>query len=772
MSTPNDNSAAPDFQDALCIQGGALKSLGDGRIGGYLAAWGTPRDTDVVGDYFTPDTDFMLDRYPIKGHALVMFEHAQDGTLKGRAIGEFSDVRKDDVGLWAEAVIDRANAYAAKLEELLKKKPGLLGWSSGSIPQFVVNERGHIRRWPVAEGSITASPAQPFKTQIQPVKSLNFKSLIELLAEEDSGTGSGGAGPEAHQKSDSYPLKEDAMSKKNSAAIIEAVAQQFPDATAEQISAIVASVEGASAPADMEAVNAASPDELATDVYDEAKATAVQKAAARIAIAAQKAIQAEVQKQNARFGGYAKHAALTTDPYAVGTKAQASGSNSGESSAQKSAPWGSNQPAPRSQVSVSEARKYQGLSHADMIFGAQLLNARHNPSDRPGVTMGDIGLSDEYLRVMANKAQKAADAADAKGNDFMKSVLPWKSDELNQTDVAAQGLEWLGTLQGNDYWETPRARRLWDTLAAAGMRVRELPQGYSAYNMDKEGSDPTVYSPPEASDLNGTTFEPEVTVKQSAFGTGDVTVTPGKMGARVIVTQELIEDSLVPVLAGTRAKMMNTLLDHRDKLLFNGDTTATANTNINLIDGTPGTGSARPYYMATNGIRKNALITNTGQKVDASGANNLALWRLARSKVNAIYRENPENLIYLTNTLTHDSTLAYPELATWDVAQLYATIAAGVVERLFKIPVYGTVHIPLANSSGVVPAAGGTLGTIICLYPNAMVAVIKREITLKTFEYIRSDATEFVATTRLGIGFMVTDALGLVYNVSNATTVL
>ena len=123
MSTPNDNSAAPDFQDALCIQGGALKSLGDGRIGGYLAAWGTPRDTDVVGDYFTPDTDFMLDRYPIKGHALVMFEHAQDGTLKGRAIGEFSDVRKDDVGLWAEAVIDRANAYAAKLEELLKKKP-------------------------------------------------------------------------------------------------------------------------------------------------------------------------------------------------------------------------------------------------------------------------------------------------------------------------------------------------------------------------------------------------------------------------------------------------------------------------------------------------------------------------------------------------------------------------------------------------------------------------------------------------------------------------
>jgi len=644
---------------------------------------------------------------------------------------------------------------------------GVLGWSSGTAPQLVQYDGGHISRWPIVEGSLTPSPAQPGKTRIMSIKSLaDAPTLESLLAKEASDDASENA--TAHvTPSPIKSAKEIAMSMKNSAAIIEAVASQFPDATAEQIAAIVAAVEGGS---DAATVDEAPEEAIAMDVYDEAKATPVQKAAARIAEhAAAKFRQASKQAAAKSFGGYARHAA--TDPYANGVKGQLANNGNGENMALKSAPWASNGAAPRNQVSVSEARKYQGLSHADMVFGAQILNARHNPSDRPGIKLGDIGLSDEYMRVMAHKATKAGEIEDAKGNDFIKSALPWKADELNQTDVAAQGLEWLGTLQGNDYWETPRARRLWDTLAAAGMRVRELPQGYSAYNMDKEGTDPTVYSPPEASDLNGTTFEPEVTVKQSPFGTGDVTVTPGKLGARVIVTQELVEDSLVPILAGTRQKMMNILLDHRDKLVFNGDTTATANTNINLIDGTPGTGSSRPYYMAANGIRKNALITNTAQKVDASGANNLALWRLARNKVNAIYREDPANLIYLTNITTLDTTLAYPELATWDVAQMNATIEAGVVTRLYKIPVYGTVHIPLTNTAGAVPAAGGTLGTIICLFPNALVAVIKREITLKTQEYIRSDATEFVATTRLGFGFMVADALGLVYNVSNATSV-
>jgi hypothetical protein len=43
---------------------------------------------------------------------------------------------------------------------------------------------------------------------------------------------------------------------------------------------------------------------------------------------------------------------------------------------------------------------------------------------------------------------------------------------------------------------------------------------------------------------------------------------------------------------------------------------------------------------------------------------------------------------------------------------------------------------------------------------------------VKSFEYIRSDATEFVVTTRLGIGFRDAQSVGIVYNVGNTTSVL
>ena len=34
-----------------------------GRVGGYLVVWGTPRQRDLQGEYFTPETDLGLDWY-------------------------------------------------------------------------------------------------------------------------------------------------------------------------------------------------------------------------------------------------------------------------------------------------------------------------------------------------------------------------------------------------------------------------------------------------------------------------------------------------------------------------------------------------------------------------------------------------------------------------------------------------------------------------------------------------------------------------------------
>ena len=41
--------------------GKAVKFVGVDRVGGYLVMWGSPEEKDLVGEFFTPDTDFWLD---------------------------------------------------------------------------------------------------------------------------------------------------------------------------------------------------------------------------------------------------------------------------------------------------------------------------------------------------------------------------------------------------------------------------------------------------------------------------------------------------------------------------------------------------------------------------------------------------------------------------------------------------------------------------------------------------------------------------------------
>jgi hypothetical protein len=48
---------------------------------------------------------------------------------------------------------------------------GALGWSSGSLPHLVdVATDGYIRRWPIVEGSLTPTPAEPRYTDVVAVK--------------------------------------------------------------------------------------------------------------------------------------------------------------------------------------------------------------------------------------------------------------------------------------------------------------------------------------------------------------------------------------------------------------------------------------------------------------------------------------------------------------------------------------------------------------------------------------------------------------------------
>lgn len=160
---------ADELQDALIYHGGSIKSLDDGKIGGYLVTFTDEATPDLDGDYFTKDTDFgsatttpiwFHHRQPLatkNGSHIVIKEQIGDGQLS-----------VDDNGVFLEAVLYNREKY----EQML----GSLGWSSGTAPHLVdtkqVGNANHITHWPLGlDASLTPTPAEP-KNKAMPLKSL------------------------------------------------------------------------------------------------------------------------------------------------------------------------------------------------------------------------------------------------------------------------------------------------------------------------------------------------------------------------------------------------------------------------------------------------------------------------------------------------------------------------------------------------------------------------------------------------------------------------
>lgn len=159
----------------------------DGRIGGYLVVWGDPTRPDLQGEFFTPETDLGLDWYPRRP---VLYHHGLDETLGPALIGQIEVMQPDAVGVWVEAQLDLRRRWARTVLDLVRE--GTLGWSSGSLPHLVeIEADGHIRRWPIVEGSLTPTPAEPRFTDAVALKAA-YEALglpLARLALDDCNTG-------------------------------------------------------------------------------------------------------------------------------------------------------------------------------------------------------------------------------------------------------------------------------------------------------------------------------------------------------------------------------------------------------------------------------------------------------------------------------------------------------------------------------------------------------------------------------------------------------
>jgi HK97 family phage major capsid protein len=198
-------------EDTRIAFGSSIKALGSKRYGGYLVAFTDENRRDLVGEYFTKETNFLLSDYPIKG-VNVLYNHGLDDAIGVTALGRIDTVEIRDKGIWAEFKNNFAHhytksieglkqpsewkqeqlSYASEYEEAIDEmlQAGKLGWSSGALPQSVrIDDTGFIRQWGIIEGSETPTPAMPLDTRVLPLKSLQLLPLREAIAlREAAGT--------------------------------------------------------------------------------------------------------------------------------------------------------------------------------------------------------------------------------------------------------------------------------------------------------------------------------------------------------------------------------------------------------------------------------------------------------------------------------------------------------------------------------------------------------------------------------------------------------
>jgi phage head maturation protease len=173
--------------DLLTSTVDGIKSDRLGYVKGYLVRFGNDKTADLEGDYFTASTDY---GFPVaKGQRVplnVYYHHGMDSQVGKKSIGT-GYVKMDDTGLWYEAQLDIADEYGSMIAKLCKQ--GKMGFSSGAAGHLVerksMGSAAEITRWPIAEASITPTPAE-YRNSVKTLKEYyGMEPMMDGMEEEE-----------------------------------------------------------------------------------------------------------------------------------------------------------------------------------------------------------------------------------------------------------------------------------------------------------------------------------------------------------------------------------------------------------------------------------------------------------------------------------------------------------------------------------------------------------------------------------------------------------
>jgi len=332
----------------------------------------------------------------------------------------------------------------------------------------------------------------------------------------------------------------------------------------------------------------------------------------------------------------------------------------------------------------------------------------------------------------------------------------FKTSELAKSmySTAGYGSDWIPTGFSADL-----INRVYLELKVASLFPR-IPMPNDPYKFPVKSTGATVYLLGEAA----TEHESATKITATNVGTTNVTLASHKLGCRVNFSEELNEDSIVPILPMLKEDIAISMAQGIENALINGDTAA-SHMDIDVT-------SALDVRKSWVGLRK---AVNSGAKASIAtfNAENLRSIRTLMGK----YGVNPNNLALIVGISGYIQLLSLkdssgnPLVTTLEKFGPNATIVTGELAKIDGIPVIVSEYIREdLNASGIYDGTTKTKTVMLLVYRNGWVIGDRRAFTLKTWEDIETDQTVLVATQRLDFQRRLVSTqtfVGLGYNLTS-----
>lgn len=765
---------APHRAKATEFFGGEkLKALGSGKVGGYLIAFGKP--ADAQGEWFDPNVETHLDWFGGTTRP-ILFHHGQtDDDLDDviEEIGSLYKIVRDNHGIWAEGQLDMTNPRAVQVYNDVRR--GKIGWSSGSSPHLAkTDDTGRIYEWAIVEASLTPTPAAGKRTTVQALKFVTSTfTPASTTTKEPISAKERGVAPKGERKTLRTDKRtgETPMKIKTDTALIAAL--EKAGIAAEQIVEVLKEM-GAADPDDELAEPATMADDDSDGSVDDATMAKDDEETPATADDAEKGanfVEHNDDETISDGGTMAPQAASSRGEPGTGTsgKAKAQAGNNAKvlatalqlalatmkSEPAKSRAQGAQYDNPtRKKAQVSDMRTpYHNMSAADMAYLYTLRANLKQPRFMP-VT---------YQREMAEKAMKAYNANQLDLAPEVARKVAMKLDWNNVT-VAADGQSWVPDLWSSILWMRVRI----DNNVAKNIEVFQLPSPTFEYPI--ESTDPVVYAVGEAN------LDTNMTLSTNVFTRSKLAVTKlqfvaKKLGLQVGFSTEINEDSIIPFIPQLRSQATRAFANSIDNVILNSDSvTGTGNINYKGAN-TSAAPNSKFLFGGGDGMRKNALVTNTAAAINvAGGYPTLLTLRNLRSKMisstNA-YGIDPSELVMFVEPLTYTRLLSIDEINVFMNNGRDATVNTGMVRQIDGIDVYPSAELALCDSTGYAMNDGsGTLGQIVLAARNAWKVGYMRQVMTDVSYVPWDDNYVLTMTARVAIGKKDTVASAVAYNIN------